>query len=132
MTEYLNGFNYADYLKRHLMVGQVDPWRRTEEGKPMYALLVPFQNAYDECLLASKEKISKIEFSNQLKMNDILIFRNTDEFVRIKENLKYPQKETQLKLKKDKTPRKPMSEERKKELQERAKSWNKEKKTLHI
>lgn len=32
----LDGFDYATYLKKRLLVGQVDPWRRTEKGKPIW------------------------------------------------------------------------------------------------
>lgn len=103
-------FDYAQYLKRHLMVGQVDPWRRTDEGKPLYTILVPLDVAIKECSEWSGQEIGRQEFINYLKLNDILCFKNINEFQKIKEELKEEQKEIQLK------PKRTLSEEHKEKL----------------
>jgi len=81
----MNGFNYIDYLKRHFMLGQVDPWRKTLEDKPIFTLLVDLNTAIEECKLWSGQEISKQEFVNYLKINDIYLFKNIDEFKEVKE-----------------------------------------------
>ena len=81
----MNGFNYIDYLKRHLMLGQVDPWRKTLEDQPIFTLLVDLNTAIEECKLWSGQEISKQEFVNYLKINDIYLFKNIDEFKNLKE-----------------------------------------------
>jgi hypothetical protein len=111
MYEYLNGFNYAGYLKRRLMVGQVDPWRRTDDGKPIYTILVTVDIAIKECEEWSNQDIGRTEFINYLKLNDILCFRNVDEFKKLKEELKEQIDETPLKLRK-----RQLSEEHKEKL----------------
>jgi len=119
--KHLNGFDYVTFLKRHLMVGQIDPWRRTEDGKPFYCLLVPVDTAIAECSGWSNQEIHRTEFLNYLKLNDVLSVRNIDEFMKVKETIKNYREteETPLKLK-----RKPISEERRKKLQEQAKKMN--------
>lgn len=113
MTEvkYLRGFDYATYLKRHFLVGQVDPWRRTDEGKPLFALLVQLDYALAECKEWSKQDIGKVEFINYLKLNDILSIKNVDEFKKIKEELKKSKEEEILISKK-----KEITPERRKKL----------------
>lgn len=93
------GFDFVEYLKKHWLVGQLDPWRRTDDGKPLFALLVPVDTALAECKEWSKIEISRAEFIDYLKLNDVLTFRNVDEFVKIKESKKKVD-ETPLKLKK--------------------------------
>jgi hypothetical protein len=113
--EYLNGFNYATYLKRRLMVGQVDPWRRTDDGKPIYTILVPVETAIKECEEWSGQDISRSEFINYLKLNDILCFRNVEEFKKLKEELKEIE-EKPLKVRK-----RQISEEHREKLRNNAK-----------
>jgi hypothetical protein len=62
------------------MLGQVDPWRRTDEGQPIYTLLVPVETALDECKEWSKQEITRKEFTDYLKQNDILLFNSVEEF----------------------------------------------------
>jgi|SRR6266853_2068136 len=81
---HLNGFNYIDYLKIHLMLGQVDPWRKTLEDQPIFALLVSVDYALEECKSWSNQDILKQEFINYLKINDIYLFKNIDEFKAVK------------------------------------------------
>jgi hypothetical protein len=81
-------FDYASFLKRKLMVGQVDPWRRTDEGKPLYVVLVPVDVALKECSEWSNQEITRSEFINYLKLNDILCLRDINEFQKIKEEKK--------------------------------------------
>lgn len=116
--KFLNKYNYAEYLKKLFMIGQIDPWRRTDEGAPLYTILVPFDIAYDECVAKCKElefeSFTKGEFRNYLKLNDIIVFNNVTEFGKAN-------------LGRAKKPRKKMSEERRKRLQEQVKEFNKAK-----
>lgn len=80
-----DGFDYATYLKRHLMAGQIDPWRKTDEGKPLYALLVSVDIAMEECLGWSKQELSKYQFINYLKVNDILVLSTPEDLSQIRE-----------------------------------------------
>jgi hypothetical protein len=84
MSTCLEGFNYADYLMRKLMVGQIDPWRRTDDGTPLYCLLTSVKEAMDECELWSKRKIDKSSFVDYLKINDILMITNVNEIEKVK------------------------------------------------
>lgn len=125
--QYLNGFNYADYLKRHLMVGQVDPWRITDEGKKIYTLLVSIEDALKECKEWSNQEIDRRKFINYLKLNDILAFRDVNEFAKIKEeNEKRTKEERPIKKKRI------VSEETKKILSERMKLLNSKKQQFEI
>jgi hypothetical protein len=109
-------FDYASFLKRKLMVGQVDPWRRTDDGKPLYVVLVPVDVALKECSEWSGQEITRTEFINYLKLNDILCFKNVNEFQKIKEDLKEQIDETPLKPRK-----RQLSEEHKEKLRNNAK-----------
>lgn len=77
----MDGFDYAGWLKRHLMAGQIDPWRKTDKRKPMYTLLVSVEIAMEECKGWSRQEFSRHDFINYLKVNDIIVFNNIDEFV---------------------------------------------------
>lgn len=114
--KHLNDFDYAEFLKRRFMVGQVDPWRKTDEGKPIFTILVPIETAIAECKEWSNQEIGRQEFINYLKLNDILCFRNIDEFQSLKTELRSEIDETPKKLKK-----RVITEERKKQLQEHIK-----------
>ena len=81
------GFNFIEYLKRHLMLGQVDPWRKTLEDQPIYTLLVDINYALEECKRWSNQDIQRQEFVNYLKINDIYLFKNVDEFKNVKDKL---------------------------------------------
>lgn len=80
------GFDYATYLKRHLMVGQIDPWRKTDEGKPFYALLVPVDTAIHECQGWSGQDFGRKEFISYLKTNDILVLSTPEDLSKVRED----------------------------------------------
>jgi hypothetical protein len=82
---HLKGFNYAEYLKRHLLVGEIDPWRKDSEGNKFYAVLVPLEAALAECSEWSGQDIGRKEFISYLKLNNIQVFNNIDEFGKFKE-----------------------------------------------
>ena len=74
------------------MLGVVDPWRKTFDDKPIYTILVPLDTAYEECKLWSQQEFSKTEFSNYLKINDIYLFKNVDDFKELKDEIKEEKK----------------------------------------
>lgn len=117
--KYLYNCDYATYLKRKLMVGQVDPWRKTDDGKPLYTILVPVDTAIKECEEWSGQELGRAEFINYLKLNDILCFRNVDEFKKLKEELKEQADETPLK------PKRTLTEEHKEKLRNNLKKARK-------
>ena len=82
---YLMGFDFISYLKRHLMLGQVDPWRKTMDDNPIFTLIVDLNTAYEECKNWSGQDINKQEFINYLKINDIYLFKNINELNSVKE-----------------------------------------------
>lgn len=57
----------------------MDSWRRTLDGKRIYTPLTTIDDALKRCREASKQDISKNEFINHLKVNDIFLFNNLDE-----------------------------------------------------
>jgi hypothetical protein len=67
-----------------LFVGQIDPWRKTDKGTPLYCLLVSVKDAQDECEEWSKQKIVTTAFVNYLKINDVLILSNVNEIEKAK------------------------------------------------
>ncbi len=105
----LLGFDFVEYLKRHMLLGQVDPWRQTFDDKPIFTILVPLETAYEECKDWSKQEFSKTDFSNYLKLNDIYLFKNIENFVAAKEE------------KKEKRGKRQLSEDHRKKLSERMK-----------
>jgi hypothetical protein len=117
MHNWFKGFNFIGYLKKHFMLGQIDPWRKTEDGKPIYTLLVTTDAALEECKQWSNQDISKKEFTDYLKLNDIYLFHNIDEFKKTKENLEKGIKEEEIQLQPKK---KPITEERRLFLQKQA------------
>lgn len=122
MVRYLYGFNYADYLERHLLVGEVDPWRRTDEGNPLRVLLVTVDVALEECKEWSKQDIGRQELVDYLKLNDILCLRNVEEFSSIKEKLKKG-----IPIDEPKKKKKKFTEEQLLKLKERMRKLNEEK-----
>jgi hypothetical protein len=125
MSTKLHGFDYATYLKRHLMAGIVDPWRKDEEDKPYFGLLVPFETAWEECKGWSGEDIGKVELTNYLKLNNIWIIRSPEEFVRQKEKLE--EERRQIKEERRSKNKRVISQETRNMLKERMEKLNKEK-----
>ncbi len=110
---YLKGFDFVNYLKKHFHVGQIDPWRRHDNGDPVLCLITSVEISLEECKLWSNQDITRSEFVKYLQENNIFVFRAIEEFQ------KYKGKkidETKLELRK-----KTISEERRKILQEQAK-----------
>jgi len=99
------------------MLGQVDPWRKTMEDEPIFTLLVNVDYALEECKSWSNQDISKQEFINYLKINDIYLFKNVDEFKTVKEK-KEPKQST----------KKSMSQEQREILRNRMIKINNERK----
>jgi len=102
------------------MLGQVDPWRKTLEDEPIYTLLLDLNTAYEECKRWSNQDISRQEFIDYLKINDIYLFKNVDEFKTVKEKKK--PKESSVKTKKS------MSQEQREILRNRMIKINSERK----
>lgn len=104
--------DYVSYLNNLRMIGPVDPWKR-DDGSPALALLVAVDNALAECTDWSRQEITRSEFLNYLKDNDILVFSNIDEFVNWKKD-KFKPSEGKPKFKRN------ISPERRKQLQNHA------------
>lgn len=81
----LNGFDYIEYLKRHGYIGQIDPWRRHDNGDPVLCLLTSVEPALNECEGWSGQELKRGEFVRYLKANDIFVFRSVEEFAKYKE-----------------------------------------------
>jgi hypothetical protein len=111
--EELNKFNFADYLKRRPWqkdicdgrpwVGQVDPWRKYDDGKPIMALLTPVENALEECVAWSGQDMTREQFIKVLRNQGVLVFKNVDEFAKLRE---HREKEAKAEKKARKTRRK--------------------------
>lgn len=117
MDKHLNGFNYASYLKRRLMVGQVDPWRETDERKPIYTTLVPLETAMAECKEWSGQDFTRAAFIDHLKLNDVIVFNNVNHFAEVVEKRKAEEKIDKL-AKKAGAKRRSISPERKETLRQ--------------
>ena len=81
----LQGFNYVEYLKRHHFIGQIDPWRRHDNGNPVLCLLTAVEPAINECEGWSGQELKRGEFIKYLKDNDIFVFRSVEEFKKYKD-----------------------------------------------
>lgn len=81
----LNGFDYVEYLKRHSFIGQIDPWRRHDNGDPILCLLVSVETALNECELWSNVDLGRTEFVKYLQSEGIFVFRSVDEFKKYKD-----------------------------------------------
>jgi CHASE3 domain sensor protein len=119
-TKFLYSCNYVEYLKRRMMIGPLDPWRRTDDDEPLYALLVSLETAINECKDWSNQDIVRKEFMDYLKINNIWAFKNVDEFVEVKKERK-AEKIVKKKITRNFTP------EQRKELSERMKLLNSQK-----
>lgn len=123
----MNGFDYAEYLKRHLMVGQIDPWRKTDEGKPLYALLVSTEIAMDECKGWGNQEFTRHDFVNYLKTKDILVLSTPEDLTKLRGSKVEEVKETKTKKAKGKFT-KNISEERRETLRNQMALVNERKK----
>lgn len=131
MSKYLSGFNFIDYLKRHSLIGQVDPWRIDDDGKPYFALLTALDTAIAECkewAIANKPNkeedknediigISKTDFKKYLLLNNILTLNNIEDLVKLKAERKL---ERQMAKEEKKKHKRTVSPERRIQLQEHA------------
>jgi hypothetical protein len=115
------GFDFISYLKKRLMLGVVDPWRKTMDDNPIFTLIVDLNTAYEECKNWSGQDISKTEFTNYLKINDIYLFKNIDEFKSVKDQKEVKSSSTKTK--------KTISPERKEMLRLQMAEINNKKKT---
>jgi hypothetical protein len=79
----LKNFDIISFLHQKQLLGQVDPWRRTHEGNRIYTLLTTIDDALEQVRKETKQDISRTEFINHLKINDIYLFQNLDEDLRI-------------------------------------------------
>lgn len=112
----LHGFDFVEYLKRHGFIGQIDPWRRHDNGDPVLCLLTHVEPALKECIGWSNVEISRGEFVKYLQSENIFVFRAIAEFEKYKDTKIEPK----LELKKKRN----VSEERKKKLQEQVQKMN--------
>lgn len=119
----MDGFDYVVYLKRSLMVGQVDPWRTYDDGSKIYTLLVTTEIAMEECKLWSNQEFTRKAFIDYLKDNGVIVFKNTTEFSKYREESKEFLTDGPLKFKKG--GKKKISDERREELRNRMISINK-------
>lgn len=81
----LKGFDFTGYLKRHFFIGQIDPWRRHDNGDPVLCLLTSVETALNECEGWSGQEITRAEFVKELQSNNIFVFRTIEEFKKYKE-----------------------------------------------
>lgn len=121
---YWNNIDITGYLKKKLWIGQIDPWRRHDNGDPVLCLLTDVDPALKEIQdwIGPGHVLSRTEFVKNLQDNLVFVFRSVDEF----EKYKNKQIEPRLKLKKI------ITEERRKQLQEQAKKMNEKKRTPKI
>lgn len=103
--------DYINYLRKLRMIGIFDPWKK-DNGDYAEALLVPVDTALLECIDWANQDITRNEFLKYLKDNDILVFSNIDEYTKWKKNRNKPVKKF----------KRIISEERKNQLREHAKS----------
>jgi len=75
-SDTLLGFDFVEFLQRRHFIGLI--------SRDMYALLVPIQNALEECLLWSGQDISRDQLLKYLKANDIHVFSDIDDFTKTK------------------------------------------------
>lgn len=118
----LDGFDYVTYLKRRLMVGEIDPWRKTDEGKKLYTLLVSVEIAMEECQLWSGQEFTRHDFINYLKVNDVLTFKNIEDVVNLRES-----KVEETKIERKPKGKRVISEEEKMRRKEQMKQINQKK-----
>lgn len=104
--------NYVKYLKNLRMIGPVDPWK-LDDGSPAMALLVPVESALVECNAWGNQDMTRNDFLTYLKTNDVLVFKNIDDFVNWKKNKLKPSEKEKFK--------RTISEERKNQLRNHAK-----------
>jgi hypothetical protein len=119
--KHLRGFDYVDYLKRHMLVGQLDPWRIDDDGKPFYALLTTLDFAMNECTGWSGQSLGRDEFKNYLALNNIWTLRNIEELQKVREE-REAEKEVKKRSTRNYTP------EQRKELSDRMKLLNQSRK----
>lgn len=81
----LNGFDYIEYLKRHSMIGQIDPWRRHDNGDSVLCLIVSVDTALNESEGWSGQELTRGEFVKYLQSNNIFVFRSVEEFKKYKD-----------------------------------------------
>jgi hypothetical protein len=78
-----NTFDAISFLHQNNLLGQVDNWRRTLDGNKIYTLLTTVDDALKRVKEASKLNISRTEFLNNLKLNDIYLFENNEEHISV-------------------------------------------------
>ena len=122
----LKGFDFAGWLNRKLYVGQLDPWRRTDDGKPLMVLLIPVDTALTYYQDWSGQEIARQDLISYLKLNDILTFRNVDEFQKLKASQKIPVDTRALK------PKRKITDEQREKLREHMRNVRKNRKTSEI
>lgn len=91
-----NNINYVDYLKKHFYIGQIDPWRVHDDGQPILCLLTKVEDALEECKLWSLQDITRTEFIKYLEANRIFVFKNVDEFGKVREDIRNGEKVIKL------------------------------------
>ena len=122
---YWNNIDIVGYLKRHLWIGQIDPWRRHDNGDPVLCLLTDVDPALKEVQqwIGEGIELTRTEFVKILQDNLIFVFRNIAEFEKYKDK---KIDETKLVLKQKKN----LSEERKEQLRNQVKKMNAKKQSL--
>lgn len=110
-TKYLDGFDYATYLRRHGMVGPVDPKFETT--------LVSLDAAMAECSGWSGQELHRASFISYLKANNIIPFRDIDDFVSYRDKIRKEQKFSRK-----------LTPERRKQLSEQMKQINDKKRDI--
>ena len=127
MTIYWNNINITGYLKKNLWIGQIDPWRRHDNGDPVLCLLTDVDPALKvvQGWVGPGIELTRTEFVKNLQQNNIFVFRSVDEFEKYK-NKKIDNTKLVLKQKKN------ISEERRKKLSEQMKTINSQKHSTEI
>lgn len=127
MTKYLNNVNYVKHLQGIFFIGELDPWRKDDEGNSYFALLVPLDTALQECKDWSDQDLGRKEFVDYLKLNNVWVVKNIEEFQKIKETR---ENERQIaREEKKNSRRRNLTQEQRKALSERMSLLNKSKNT---
>lgn len=82
-------FNYVKFLEGLRMIGPFHPWKK-DDGDVYKALLVPVENAQLECTGWSNQEMTRSEFLSYLKLQDVLVFGNVEDFVKWRKGEKKP------------------------------------------
>ena len=80
--------DYASYLTKLRMVGQLGPWKAGNNEKPIIGLLTTVEIALAECTSFFHEDITKGKLISELRKQGVRVFSTIDDFVSFKDGLR--------------------------------------------